>query len=216
MDRVRARTADEGFTLIEVLVSVAMIGMVMASVTAFFVNSMRLTQRQGQQQTAARLILDGVETARSFKGPAILTGRRACSVTTCTSAVASGAAAFLSSPSTTSSARMDSSDGTAALLPIPVVPQSTDYPAGATKTAMLANGSLIELDGIQFLRNYYVETCRQPTGGGLCDQTAANPVLFYRVVVAVTWRTKECPSGVCSEITPTLVSSNTVDPTFTL
>jgi prepilin-type N-terminal cleavage/methylation domain-containing protein len=215
MDHARTRSSDGGFTLIEVLVSVAMIGMVMASVTAFFVSSMRMTQRQGQQQTAARLILDGVEKARSLRGPALVSGRQACSVVTCASAVATGAAAFLSSPSTSSAVRIDSAD-VSPKLPVPVVPQSTDYPPGPAKDAMVLAGSLFELDGIQYLRNFYIETCRQSAGGGLCDQTVANPILYYRVVVAVTWRTKECPSGVCSEVTPTLVSSNTADPTFTL
>jgi prepilin-type N-terminal cleavage/methylation domain-containing protein len=215
MDHARTRSSDEGFTLIEVLVSVAMIGMVMASVTAFFVSSMRLTTRQGQQQTAARLILDGIEKARSLRGPALISGRQACSVSACASAVATGVSAFLDSPSTTSAVRFDSSAG-APKLPVPVVPQVADYPAGAAKTTMIAVGSLFELDDIQYLRNFYIESCRQSATGGVCNQTLANPVLYYRVVVSVSWRSRDCPSGICSEATPTLVSSNTADPTFTL
>jgi prepilin-type N-terminal cleavage/methylation domain-containing protein len=212
MSSPHRRARDEGFTLVEVLVSVAIIGMVMASVTAFFVSSMRVTQLQSEQQTAARLILDGVELARSLKGPALISGREACSDGACVSAADTGAASLLTSPSTSSTARMDSVAGTPKL-PVPVLPTTTDY----TEAQIIANPTtLFQLDDIQYQRNFYLETCRQAANGGACNQTAANPVLYFRVVVSVTWRSNQCAANVCSEATATLVSSNTSDPTFTL
>jgi prepilin-type N-terminal cleavage/methylation domain-containing protein len=213
MDRARRRRTDEGFTLIEVLVSVAIIGMVMASVTAFFVSSIRMTHRQGLQQAAAQLMIDGIERARTYRGPALVEGRQACSVaggSPCPATVATGASGYLTAPAVNSAARMDKPAGTPPSLPVPVAPlaQGVPVPAGDPR--------YVQLDGITYTRNWYIETCRQPATGGACDQTAAHPVLFYRVVVAVTWNDRACPAGLCTEATSTLVSVATAEPLFTV
>jgi prepilin-type N-terminal cleavage/methylation domain-containing protein len=213
MNRARHRRTEEGFSLIEVLVSVAIIGMVMASVTAFFVSSVGMTHRQGLQQTAAQLMIDGIERARTYRGPGLVSGRQACSVAgapACSDTVAGGAYAYLTSPGVNSAARMDKPAGTTPSLPVPVVPlaQGVPVPAGDPRH--------VQLDGITYTRNWYIETCRQPPTGGACDQTAAHPVPFYRVVVAVSWNDRACPGGLCTEATATLVGAATAEPLFTV
>lgn len=62
-----AVSPDDGFSLVEVLVSLAVVGILAGSLTTAFVGSLRTTHHQGEQQTAARLALDGVEQARAVR-----------------------------------------------------------------------------------------------------------------------------------------------------
>lgn len=57
--------ADAGFTLVEVVVSTTLIGLVMAAVTTFFVATVTVTNVSGGQQTAVQLATEGIETARA-------------------------------------------------------------------------------------------------------------------------------------------------------
>jgi prepilin-type N-terminal cleavage/methylation domain-containing protein len=201
MGRVRSRAHDEGFTLIEVLVSIAIIGTVMASVTAFFVACTRLNQRQGQQQAAAQVALGAMEDARRFKGPALLAGRAKCD-TTCPGPALTGASAYLSDTE-----RWD--------LGVTDVVPSLPLPTLNTKVTPPRPPAVVTLDEIDYTQHLYVGKCWQPVGGGACDLTATNTVGFVRVVVAVTWAGQECPAGLCSQVTSTLFSAVTAEPLFT-
>jgi prepilin-type N-terminal cleavage/methylation domain-containing protein len=57
---------DAGFTLIEVLVSISLIGVVMAALTTFFVSAQGVANVQDGQQTAVQLATDGIEAARAL------------------------------------------------------------------------------------------------------------------------------------------------------
>ena len=63
-----ARRDDTGFTLVETLVSLMIMGMVMASLAVFFSRSMTVTSRQGDRQVAAQLVTDGVDQLRKVPG----------------------------------------------------------------------------------------------------------------------------------------------------
>jgi prepilin-type N-terminal cleavage/methylation domain-containing protein len=60
---------DAGFTLIEVLTSLAVIGVVLTAVTTFFVRSMVSVDAQGARQAAIQLAADGMERLRGVPGP---------------------------------------------------------------------------------------------------------------------------------------------------
>ena len=62
---------DAGFTLIEVLASLAVIGVVMTAVTTFFVRSMISVDLQGSRQAAIRLAADGMERLRDMPGSSV-------------------------------------------------------------------------------------------------------------------------------------------------
>ena len=189
MPRVRSRSRDEGFTLIEVSISLVIVSIVMASVTVFFLDGLRRVHRQGEQQTAAELALDGMEQASTLQGEALLAGRAVC--TACPTAT--GAATYL-----TSTERWDtaSSDGVAPTLPLP------------------GTADVRTVDGIDYRRYWYAGRCWAPKGGGACVANPANPLTFFRVVVAVTWVDAICDTGTCSYVTSALFSGNLINPVF--
>jgi prepilin-type N-terminal cleavage/methylation domain-containing protein len=59
---------DDGFTLIEVLTALAVIGVVLTATTALFVRSMTIVNAQGARQAAFQVATDGLEALRSVSG----------------------------------------------------------------------------------------------------------------------------------------------------
>jgi prepilin-type N-terminal cleavage/methylation domain-containing protein len=59
---------DDGFTLIEVLTALAVIGVVLTATTALFVRSMTIVNAQGARQAAFQVATDGLEGLRSVSG----------------------------------------------------------------------------------------------------------------------------------------------------
>lgn len=67
-----ARSGDDGFTLIEVMVATSLIGIVMAALMTFFSATIGVTNQQSGVQTAAQLATDGIEAARARPIAALL------------------------------------------------------------------------------------------------------------------------------------------------
>jgi prepilin-type N-terminal cleavage/methylation domain-containing protein len=65
---VRKDPADAGFTLIEVLAALAVVGIVMTAVTTFFVRSMVTVDIQAARQAAIQVAADGMEQLRAVPG----------------------------------------------------------------------------------------------------------------------------------------------------
>lgn len=57
--------SDAGFTLLEVMVATALLGITMAASTSFFVSTERATNLSAGQQTAVQLAIEGIETVRA-------------------------------------------------------------------------------------------------------------------------------------------------------
>jgi hypothetical protein len=140
------------------------------------------------------LAQDGLERARSLKGPALLSGRATCGAA-CPDAAATGAAAYLNETQ-----RWDgpAAGGSAESLPTP------DNAAATTAT----------LNEITYRRYWYVGKCWQPASGGSCGSDSSEPVALVRVVVAVTWPGRECAPSVCWYVTSALFSGDLTDPVF--
>lgn len=61
----RVPASDGGFTLLEVMVATALIGVTMAASTSFFVSTERATSLSAGQQTAVQLAMEGIEVVRA-------------------------------------------------------------------------------------------------------------------------------------------------------
>jgi prepilin-type N-terminal cleavage/methylation domain-containing protein len=68
----RKDPADAGFTLVEVLAAMAVIGVVMTAVTTFFVRSMVSVDLQGARQAAIQVTADQMEHLRERPGSSAL------------------------------------------------------------------------------------------------------------------------------------------------
>jgi prepilin-type N-terminal cleavage/methylation domain-containing protein len=78
----RDQAADAGFTLIEVLTALAVIGVVMTAVTTFFVRSMVSVNLQGSRQAAIQMASDGMERLRQMPGSSVFAWLQANSAAT--------------------------------------------------------------------------------------------------------------------------------------
>jgi prepilin-type N-terminal cleavage/methylation domain-containing protein len=68
----RRDPGDGGFTLVEVLVALAIIGVVMTAVTTFFVRSMVVVNYQGARQAAIQVASDEMAELRQLPGSSAL------------------------------------------------------------------------------------------------------------------------------------------------
>ena len=66
--RSRTEPADAGFTLVEVIASLAVISVVLAATTTFFIRSMVSIDLQGMRQAAIQVASDGMEQLRAVPG----------------------------------------------------------------------------------------------------------------------------------------------------
>lgn len=68
-----AASRDDGFTLVEVLTSLAVIGIVLSAVTTFFVRSMMTIDVQGARQAGIQLAADSMEQLRQVPAAKVVT-----------------------------------------------------------------------------------------------------------------------------------------------
>ena len=66
---------DGGLSLIEVLVSLILIGIAMTAFTTFFVGMISATNGQSTRQAAVQVLDGSIEQLRALKGSAVVTGR---------------------------------------------------------------------------------------------------------------------------------------------
>lgn len=188
---------EAGFSLIELMTAMTLIGVVMASLTAFFTNSIRTTNAQSNTQTAVQLVSDALERVRSMQGSAVAGSRDQTSVQGQWSEVTSD------SPVAPYLGTMQQ-----------VWDEYAAYPAGASAPLPTAQ-TTVTLNNVTFTRSWYVGKCWQPRLGGDCSAVDTGlGIPFYRVVTLVTWPGTGCPAGGCSHVAATLVSAASVDPLF--
>jgi prepilin-type N-terminal cleavage/methylation domain-containing protein len=185
---------DSGFTLVETIVAIGLISTVMAAVTTFMVESLRATDQQRVKQVAIQLADGAIDLARNIEPTALGAGRVAGLVDTTVSAQIPGLTAHLGDM------EQLNVPATGVTAPLPMTPQT------------------VPVNSVTFTKHWFLGRCWQPRKepGGTCagPPGASDSLVFYRAVVAVTWRAKPCGSTPCSYITSTLINSLTLDPQF--
>jgi len=192
------RSSDTGSSLLEVVISMGVVGIIMAGITVFFVSSRFLINYQGQLTGATQLAADGMERVRALPVSAIVAGRdqRTVQQEWLRGAVP-GVAPLLSQMEQVWDAAAPNDSGSAAALPT----------TGQSET----------VNGVPFARYWYVGRCwltPTSTGCDVANKTATGAREFYRVVVGVTWPHAYCAPTDCGFVTSTLVTANRRDPLF--
>ena len=215
MTQPRPARGDEGFTLVEVVVAVVLLGLVTAAVLPFFVQSLDKSSELQHRQAAVALASSAMEQARSVvataadlgddTSPAVLTalvrGRAQADV------VAQWAA--VGEPTTDTTPRWDPRPGTAPLNP------RVSAPDPATR-AVLPLQRTDTVSSLTYTSQVLIGTCRRPRTSPTAPCTATTAALaptdveLVRLVVVTRWSPLAggCPAQGC---TYRLVSL--VDPT---
>ncbi|MBB2943772.1 prepilin-type N-terminal cleavage/methylation domain-containing protein [Actinoplanes lutulentus] len=186
------RSGDQGgFTLVEVIVAIAMVSAVLAATTVFYVRSLSLGHHYAGREDAVRVATSALEVATGLGGENVLTRRDKAAVAGQT--LVTGVDAYLA----------DS-----------VQVWDTDATAGAGATASLpTTAAAVVLNGLTYLQNWYVVKCWRATGtAGACTGSGTGTE-FLRVVVAVQWNDVQCPGGTCAYFLATLLNASD-DPVF--
>jgi prepilin-type N-terminal cleavage/methylation domain-containing protein len=184
------RHNDDGFTLVEVLIALAVVGIVMGAVTTFFSKTMSATNQQRGRQVATQLADDAAEQVRALTGSSLAVGRTQGNAEP--AEIVPGVAAYL-----TDLQQWNDAAGTPVL---PVVPVT------------------VRVNGVSYVQHWYLGKCwRSKAADGNCTAvTGPGLVEYFRVVVAVTWPDKMCTANTCSYVSATLVSNADSEPIFNL
>jgi prepilin-type N-terminal cleavage/methylation domain-containing protein len=211
---VRGWGGDGGFTLLETLVSLALMGTVMAATGTLLVGQLRTAGVQRDRQTAVHLVDDAVERVWALGRAGLLEGRSQAAVQ---SQWAQAPASVRSAYASTMLCAWDpklSTQPAAACNDTAAVDNTAPGAQAPLPTAPIG----VTVAGVRYQQNWYVGECWLAfTAGARCLSTAstAQDVTFMRVVVAVTWPDRSCTAGLCVYDTTTLVSPAS-DPVFSL
>ncbi|GAB1689609.1 hypothetical protein KRM28CT15_14120 [Krasilnikovia sp. M28-CT-15] len=206
----RAR-GDSGMSLVEVLVAIAVIGTVMASLAPFLVKSVIVVGQQRNTQAAVQVANDAVQRMRALNPSALLTGRGQQGVLNQWNAAPAQVQTYLT-PMGWSATSLDADP----MLP----PGSALGPTAPLPTV----ANTVNVAGVDYAQQWFVGKCWQPkvaSGGAAAPVSACTPTHatgdspFYRVVVVVTWPQTSCAGGLCTFFTSALANIGT-DPRFDL
>jgi prepilin-type N-terminal cleavage/methylation domain-containing protein len=209
------RSADEdGFTLLEVLVAMAVIGTVMAGVAPFLVRSLAVVNQQRSTQVAVQVANDALERVHALDPESLTSGR---------SAQAAKLQLTAAPPKVIKTLGIDGLDIANFAPADPMLPDtSTDGLSAPLPTVAMP----VTTNGTTFQRQWFIIKCSQvkvtvtaldvgsclPLVQSPVAQVATGPV-FFKVVVSVTWPDKFCDGGTCTYVANTMVSTGT-DPIF--
>jgi prepilin-type N-terminal cleavage/methylation domain-containing protein len=212
-----AGAGEAGFTLLETLVSLALICAMLAAVGPFLVNGLLTANVQQDRQFAVHLADDAMERVRALGRTGLLEGRsRAAVQGQWAQAPAAVRDAYASAMLCAWDPRLSPEPAAACDGNAPV-----DDTAPGAQAPLPTVPVEVTVAGVPYLQNWYVGPCWQPADAGArCgDSEGTHPGVedlpYIRVVVAVTWPHRSCAAGLCVFQTTTLVSPAT-DPVFNL
>jgi prepilin-type N-terminal cleavage/methylation domain-containing protein len=198
------KSEDEGFTVVELIVALAVLSVAMAGIGVFFVNGTSAVSQQRDERQASQIAATALEQIRALEGKALLLGRGSTATADQwktalqDSPFKSRLKPYLDSMKMESDAKVDASAGAEAALP--------------TETKSLTLG------GIEFKQTIIVggcevyfewtDDCVNPDTATKKPADATTVLRYFRVVVLETWPHKSCADtgGRCAYIASTLVS----------
>lgn len=215
----RIPPSDAGFSLVETLTSIAIIGVVMTALTTFFVRTTTTLNTQRGLQTAVRLAHDGIDLVKSLPGATIVAGRGELDAKQQLDDLKAGNIPGLKLPSLQNLLDTMTPAFDADLGPLA---------KSAAAPALPIEPKVDKVNNTAFKQYWFVGSCNMPLGNlsvlkpeqlGVCSLVSLPGILvpFYRVIVAVTWNNdRGCAGtgGVCRYVTQTLVSAAATDPVF--
>lgn len=208
--RFDGRTSDVGFSLVEVLVAIVVIGTVMAAVAPFLVQSVNVVGQQRSQQVAVQVANDALERARALDPSSLLAGRGKTETQRQWNAAPAAVTPYLAT-------MLQDWDPL-----LPVVP-ALGVEAPGRRAPLPTAPNNVSVVGVPYAQSWYVGKCwqakapRGTTAAGACGTAhpATTDVPFFRIVAAVTWNHRSCAGGSCIYVASTLASIGP-DPRFDL
>ncbi|MEU4240651.1 putative Ig domain-containing protein [Actinoplanes sp. NPDC026619] len=198
-------TGDRGFTLVEMIVALAILSVTMLASAPFFVRSLTNVNKQRAKQAAIQLSDTAMEQVRGLKGSALLSGRSIIATQAQFDAAPTVAQPYLKT------------------MQVAADPMITDATSTVGADASISTSAQqVTVEGTTYTQNIYVGECEvYLTGTTECvyPKGAAAPadstqiLQFFRVVVLETWSDPTCAAGLCSYLSTTLVSRAS-EPTF--
>ncbi|HEX3824343.1 MAG TPA: prepilin-type N-terminal cleavage/methylation domain-containing protein [Mycobacteriales bacterium] len=191
----RRMNGDGGFSMVEVIISLLIIGVVSTASAGFFVSNIKDVNGQKQHQEAVYLADQEIETIQSLPVSKLVSGRTHAAVTALFATPAATALNIAGQDDVSNSANYDSSGVTTPA--IPTIPSPVPV-----------------INGVSYNMDNFIDVCWFAVATGNCGPTStASTVQEYRASVYVSWTAGgPCSSG-CNYSTSTLIDP-TVDPTF--
>jgi len=195
---MRTARDDRGFTLIETMTSLALLGVTLAAMGPFFIGSFQSVAHQRSSQAAVQLADSAIEQVRALKGSSLLTGRGQLRST----------AQWNAAP-----AVLDPYLDTMQLAWDPLITSATS--TLGDDAAISTAPQTMTIEGTAYTRTIYLGICDVYVGGtGACVSPAlvappadsTKDLKFFRAVVLVTWVSRNCPAAGCSYVVSTLVA----------
>jgi len=195
---------DEGFTLLEMIISIVIVTIVMAALTTVYVTTLSSMSSLRMDQAATRIATDAIDQARSVGATEAIAGRGSATV----------AAQFAAAPASVQP-WLDAMD--------PAIDAQASSTAGAD-AALPTQPTTEVLDNVTFSVGYYVGLCYRLRALGASDDpcvaaaakvSPGDYVTYARVVVAVTWSGQRCTGAACSHVSAVLLNGDP-DPVFNL
>ena len=185
--------------MLELAIAVSVVAIVMGSLTALFVDATATVRKQSDAQVAAQFAVAATERVSLLSGETLLLGRTRTAVLG--QYRAPGVDAYLD-PTRTQLTWQAAGASAAAVQGLPTAAETITVNGAPTK----------------YQRHWYVGLCWQLRTGGECTVVPAaqqaSRIPMYRVVVAVTWTSKDCSAARCAYVAAMLAEREITDPTF--
>jgi type II secretory pathway pseudopilin PulG len=192
--------SEDGFILLELLVTMVIFATIMASTVTFLIGSGRVGRQQTDMQTALQIAVNSMEDVSLLPGAAVVLGRTETAVRSQWQQRASGLDQYM----TSANAELVWTDEAA--------------PAGVRTLPTIQEAVRLDGESTIYKRHWYVSMCWQPRQGGSCvvvpQAQRSTRIAMYRVVVAIVWPSSDCESTTCFYATELLTAQDTVDPLF--